>query len=127
MLKSGINIFKIILLTNILFADYFISFSFVSKNNFLIYEEFNCVKALSVSNKKLKFLFSISAENENISQLCKKKQNLIIKNLLKFRSVIYSNDIKEKNYYLFRTKLTFPPKRFDIIIKKNTAYFYLKE
>jgi len=50
--------------------------------------------------------------------MCKKEKNKIILKMLKYKSYIYS-----KNNYL---KLTFPPKRFDIIIKNGVAYFYLK-
>ena len=127
MLKSGINIFKICLLINFLYADYFISFSFTSLNNKIISYELNCAKAMTNENIERKLLFKIPTMYLKVKKLCKYQSQILIDNLMKFESIIYSNDEIVQNRYNFKTKLTFPPKRFDIIIKNETVYFYLKE
>jgi len=126
MFKSGINIFKICLLINLLYADYFISFSFTSLNNIIIYYELNCARTLTNKNIERKLLFKIPTMYLQVKKLCKYQSQILIDNLIKFESIIYSNDEIFQNRYNFRTKLTFPPKRFDIIIKNGIAYFYLK-
>jgi len=127
MLKSGINIFKICLLINFLYADYFISFSFTSLNNKIISYELNCAKAMTSEIKKEKFLFKIPTIYNKVQKICKYQSQILIDNLMKFELIVYSNDEIVQNRYNFKTKLTFPPKRFDIIIKNETVYFYLKE
>ena len=125
MLKSGINIFKLCLIINFLYADYFISFSFTSLNNQIISYELNCAKAMSSKSKKI-FLFKFFTPYHNVKEICKYQSQILVDKLIKFNSFIYSDEII-KNDYHFRIKLTFIPKRFDIIIKNQKAYFYLKE
>jgi len=127
MFKNGINIFKICLLINFLYADYFISFSFTSLNNKIISYELNCAKAMTSEIKKEKFLFKIPTIYNKVQKICKYQSQILIDNLMKFELIVYSNDEIVQNRYNFKTKLTFPPKRFDIIIKNETVYFYLKE
>jgi hypothetical protein len=102
-----------------LFADYYISIQLSSNNAILQQYTLNCSKALTVSDADEKFIFKIKIDEKDINSLCKKEKDKIILNLLKYKSYIYSN-----NYY---SKITFIPKRFDIIIKNGFAYFYLKE
>ena len=105
--------------------DYFISFSFINVNGKIIYTEFNCSPALSYKNSSEKFLFFFPL-NKNITNTCKKYENQIIDNLLKQKIYVYSNEKLTKGNLKSRIKLTFLPKRFDIIIKDNYVYFYLK-
>jgi len=127
MFKNGINIFKICLLINFLYADYFLSFSFTSVNNKIISFELNCAKAMTSENKNKKFLFKIPTLYNKVQKICKYQSQTLIDKLTNVEVYIYSNDEVLKSKYNFRTKLTFPPKRFDIIIKNEAAYFYLKE
>ena len=120
MLKNGIGILIII---NFLFADYYISFDFTSKNGILISYHFNCSKTLTTSNKKEKLIFALPVKSKNIKLMCKNNQQKIINNLLKYQFFITSYDTE----FNFKIKGVFLPKRFDIIIKNNKAYFYLKE
>jgi len=123
MLKTGIII---LLLNNLLFGDYFISFDFMSKNSKIIFFHFNCSKALTIKNSKKIFLFSLPLK-KNIKTTCNFYEKKIIDFLLKRKVVIYSNEKLEKNNLNTQTKLTFLPKRFDIIIKNGFVKFYLKE
>lgn len=120
MFKNGISILIII---NFLFGDYYISFDFTSKNGVLTSYHFNCSKALTNSNIRKKLIFIIPVKSKNIKLICKNNQQKIINNLLRYQFFITSND----NAFNFKTKGVFLPKRFDIIIKNNKAYFYLKE
>ena len=126
MLKNGINIFKICLLINFLYADYFISFSFTSLNNTLISYELNCAKAMVDEDGKKIFLFKIVTPYHNVKQVCKYQSQILADKLIQFKSFVYSDNEILKNSYYFRVKLTFTPKRFDIIINHGIAYFYLK-
>jgi len=126
MLKNGINIFTICLLINFLYADYFISFSFTSLNNKLIFYELNCAKAMTNKNVKKIFLFKFFTPYHNIKEICKYQSQILADKLIQFKSFVYSDNEMLKNSYHFRVKLTFRPKRFDIIIKNGIAYFYLK-
>ena len=116
-----------ILLTTILYSkDYFISFSFTSLNNKIIYYKLDCAKAMTNKNVKRKLLFKLPTIYIEVKKICKYQSQILIDKLMKFESIIYSNDEILKNRYNFRTKLTFTPKRFDIIIKNGIADFYLK-
>jgi len=126
MLKNGINIFKICLLINFLYADYFISFSFTSLNNKLISYELNCAKAMTNKNDKRVFLFKFFTPYRTFKEICVYQSQILVDKLIKYNSFVYSDDEVIKNSYHFRTKLTFIPKRFDIIINRGIAYFYLK-
>lgn len=123
MLKIGIII---LFLNNLLFGDYFISFDFVSKNSKIISFHFNCSKALTIKNSKRIFIFSLPLK-KNIKTTCDFYEKKIIDFLLKRKIVIYSNEKLVNNNLNTQTKLTFLPKRFDIIIKNGFVKFYLKE
>jgi len=126
MLKSGINIFKLCLFINFLYADYFLSFSFTSLNNKIVSYELNCARAMTNKNVKKIFLFKFSTPYHNVKEICKYQSQILVDKLMKLNSFVYSNEVI-KNDYHFRIKLTFIPKRFDIIIKNQVAYFYLKD
>ncbi len=107
-------------------SDYFISFDFSSKNGVLTSYNFNCSKSMTYSDKLSKLLFKIKTPYKNIENLCKYNQNDIIKNLLKFKFYVSGNDKKTTKVVYSKIKGVFLPTLFDIIIKNNTAYFYLK-
>jgi len=105
--------------------DYYISFDFVNVNNKLIVSNFVCSKALSEKTSFKKFLFSLPLD-KNIKTTCEKNRDFIVSKLLKL-------GVRVSNYTVLhgridsKTKIVFLPKRFDIIIKNDRVYFYLKE
>jgi hypothetical protein len=115
----GINLLIIISFPFFLFADYYLSFQLYSNDFVLQKYTLNCSKALTNSNSSKKLIFKIKTDKKSVLDLCKQEKDKIILNLLKNENYIYS-----KNNV---TKLTFPPKRFDIIIKNGYVYFYLRE
>ena len=124
MLKSGITIFFI---GSLIAKDFFISFDFTSKGYKLSSFHFFCSKAMTQSDANEKFIFSIDTSYSKPKEVCKKESQKIIDNLIKYKSIIYSNETLTNFSLKTRTKLSFPPKRFDIIIKNSRAYFFLKE
>jgi len=125
MLKIGILISIIV---NFLFADYYISFDFTSVNGALVSYHFNCSKTIiDYNTKKQKFLFSIPVKSNNVYFICKKNQMKIINKLLRYHLNIYSYDKTFDSNIYSEIKGVFLPRLFDIIIKNNKAYFYLKE
>ncbi len=123
MQKIGIII---LILNNFLFGDYFISFDFTSLNSKIITFHFNCSKAMVESYTKKRFLFKFKTPYKNIKKICKFQKNKIIDNLLKEKFRINAYILKRNNYIVSREKGVYLPKRFDIIIKNNYAYFYIK-
>jgi len=124
MRKIGIII---LFLNSILLADYFISFDFISKNGKIISFHFNCSKCMVKNSSKKKLLFKFKTPYHSIKKICKYQQNEIINNLLKYKFHIFSYDLKKNNFLVSYQKGVFLPQRFDIIIKNNYVYFYLKE
>ena len=106
--------------------DYFISFSFVNINSKIIISNFDCSKALTFDSSKKKYLFKLPLKKD-IKTTCKEFKEEIITHLLKNEVIIYSNEEVKQKYIKSRVKLTFLPKRFDIIIKNGFVEFYLKE
>jgi len=106
--------------------DYFISFSFIQINGKLIFTEFNCARAMVFKESKKKYLFTIPFK-KNIKNSCNIYNEKIIDRVLKSEVFVYSNEQLSHSYLKSRTKLTFLPKRFDIIVKNGVLYFYLKE
>jgi hypothetical protein len=106
--------------------DYFVSFDFYVDNSQLKSFHFNCAKAMSFKKSKKKFLFSFPLY-KNISATCKKYKNEIVNNLLKKGVYVTSYEVLINSSITQKQKLTFLPKRFDIIIKDAEVYFYLKE
>jgi len=64
---------------------------------------------------------------KNIQEFCKKNEEIILQKLLKLNVYSYNQDLLHNTSINSYSKLTFMPKRFDIIIKNNEVYFYLKE
>jgi len=82
---------------------------------------------LSNSNDNKKFLFKLHCNETTIKNFCKKNEEMIFKKLLKTGVYSYNQDLLKNTFITSYSKLTFTPKRFDIIIKNNEIYFYLKE
>ena len=126
------NIYKTITLILTLFiqinaSDFFLSFSILSYNNSLINARLDCSKALTNINRKKIFLFKLeNVNNSDVVELCKKRKEEILDNLLKSDVIFYSNEKVHNKIYFGRKKLTYLPHRFDIIIKNSVAYFYIK-
>jgi len=121
-----ITFILIICLTNLFSRDVFISFQYKSINNVLKVSNFNCSFAMTKSSKRATFLFKIPTINKNILQICKRNKEKIINYLLQEEIYITSNE-KVNNFSITsRVVATFLVKRFDIIIKNQVAYFYLK-
>jgi len=117
-----------IIIFSFLFAkDFYISFSFSSLNYNLKFFQFNCSKALTSTKKNKVFLFKLSCKYKNIQKCCYLHQSEIIDNLLKNEVFLYSLDKLNKNFFKDYSKLTFTPKRFDIILKNGYLYFYLRK
>ena len=123
MRKIGIII---LILNNLLFGDYFISFDFTSVNSKIISFHFNCARAMVKNYSQKIFLFKFKTKYKTIKNICKYEQSNIIKHLLKENFCIVSSVFKKGSYIISREKGVFLPKRFDIIIKNNYVYFYLK-
>ena len=104
--------------------EVYISFDFVSLNQKIISGNFFCSKALVNSCNKKKFVFKIKTNFKNEFLICKLKKEELISKLLQFKANIYSNEYLSNKTFYSRIKLSFPPKKFNIIIKDNTAYFY---
>ena len=117
-----------IIIFSFLFAkDYYISFSFSALDYQLNINQFICVKAMTQNYENKKMLFKIPTKFNNIDTFCKNQKDEIVLKLLK--SGIYTSsydDIFNNQAIKTYSKITFIPKRFDIIIKNGFAYFYLK-
>jgi len=123
---NGIGIWLVILTICSFARDYYISFDYVVKNSELKVSHFNCSKALSKTKLKKTFLFSLPLY-KNIKSTCYKYKNQIVDRLLKEEVILSSYDKKERFFFFDKTKLVFLPRRFDIIIKSNRVFFYVKE
>jgi len=77
------------------------------------------------SKKKAKLLFSIPC-SDDVLKCCNTNKEEIIYNLLKNDIIITSVDEVDFNSLNTSSKLSYIPRRFDIIIKNGVAYFYLK-
>ena len=97
------------------------------KNYKITNYEFNCVKALTNSNDNKRFLFKLPFDEMTIKDFCKKNEEIIFQKLLETDVYSYNQDLLNNTSITSYSKLTFMPKRFDIIIKNNYVYFYLKE
>ena len=117
---------KLLILTSLFAKEFYISFQAFSSNNILIYSHFTCSEAVVNINFGKKLLFSIDC-NESIKKCCNKYRNFIVQNLLKEDVFIFSNDTKTYKSISSNTKLTYLPHLFDIILKDNRLYFYIKD
>ncbi len=116
----------LILISFLRAEEYFISFQLSSKNYRLIYENFNCSKKLTHTTGKKIFLFDIKCNKNNILKCCYEHKNEIIDKLINSKITITGRD-EISNKQNSHAKLTFLPSTFDIIIKDQMLYFYLKE
>ncbi len=127
---NGINLLKIILsliiIINLKAKDFYISFQYKVSNYKISFSRFNCSKAMTSSIEHKKFLFSLPCKSSSIRKCCYKNKSVIINELLKNGLIVTSNDEIINSNLKTRSKLTFLPHRFDIIMKNQIAYFYLK-
>jgi hypothetical protein len=107
--------------------DYFLSFSLSNLNLNEVNYQLNISKALTVEDKKEKYLFKISCNENNIKICCKKNSEKIFNELLKRDIIVTSTSLISHKFFYEKTKIVYLPQRFDIIIKNGFAYFYLKE
>jgi len=82
---------------------------------------------LTSSDNNKKFLFKLVFNEKTIKNFCKKNEEIIFQKLLNTDVYLYNQDLLKNTSITSYSKLTFMPKRFDIIIKNNEIYFYLKE
>ncbi|WP_456479299.1 hypothetical protein [Nautilia sp.] len=106
-----------------LFADYYLSYKAVVKNYLLLFSQLECSKTLTLKNspKKLLFVLETGSESGKVTEICKRYKNEIINRLLRYQAVVNAFYSKED-----RVKIVFLPHRFDIIIKNQKTYFYIK-
>lgn len=91
------------------------------KNSTLLSSTLECSKSLTTDNLNKKLLFTLNVDETDPLLICKKYKNKIIDQLLKYKAIINAQYMQND-----RIKILFLPHRFDIIIKNQTAYFYLK-
>ena len=72
-------------------------------------------------NSSKKLLFVIDTYEDNPLKVCKIHSEEIIDKLIKYKVIINSTFNKND-----KIKMVFLPHLFDIIIKNNRAYFYIK-
>jgi len=77
--------------------------------------------------RKKYFLFSLPCDTDNIKTFCKKNRDVIVDKLLKQNIILTSFDNSDNYFLSTKTKLTYLPHKFDIIIKNSKIYFYLIE
>jgi len=122
----GIKLLIILLINFLRAEEYIVSFQLSTRNYIQTFENFTCSKKLTQTAGKKKFLFKIDCEINDILKCCNRYRSEIINNLITSKIVITGGDeiSYRKNSY---TKLTFLPASFDIILKDEKMYFYLKE
>ncbi|GAB6045038.1 hypothetical protein JCM11957_06360 [Caminibacter profundus] len=117
-----------LLIINLIAKEYFISFEIISKNNKIIYSKINCSKNLLHKNfSKKKYLFSIKCQTKDFLKCCQLKKDKIINKLILTDISISGYDEKSYSTFISISKLIYLPHLFDIIIKDDKAYFYIKE
>ena len=104
-----------------LFASYYLSYRAVTKNFSLIYSKLECSKALVKINFSKKLLFAIDTDEKDPLKVCKIHSEEIIDKLIKHKIIVNSTFNRND-----KIKIIFLPHLFDIIIKNNIAYFYIK-
>ena len=111
-----------------LFAtQYFISFQYTIKNNKILNERFDYSRCMD--NKKLptKKEFKYFYNHTSLKDIFKYEQSNLI-DLFSKEGIILTDNQRIINYYLNdKVKITFLPKRFDIIFKDGYLIFKLKE
>jgi len=121
---------KILLLFFPLFlfaTEYWISFQYTMKNNQIINEKFEYSRCMHPITSKTIKEFKYFNEHSNLKDIFKyEKENLI--DLFSKEGVILHQNQKIVNYYSSdKVKITFLPRRFDIIFKDGYMIFKLKE
>jgi len=121
-------VFLIFFFSFICSKEYFISYQLISKNGILIYYKLNFSKCLSKTHFKKNFLFKIKVKkNYDLDKLLSLYKDEIFEKLLTYQNVIYAySNLVNFQLNSFQ-KLTFTPKRFDIILKNRYLYFYLRK
>jgi hypothetical protein len=119
---------KILFFPIFLFAtDYYLSFQFVTHDYKLFSYKIEYSKALT--NPKLKTIKTIIyyPKHKTLKNIFKYEADNIVDLLSKNGVIIYNND--EVNNFMIknRTKLSFPPKRFNIILKDGIMIMQEKQ
>jgi len=117
---------KLLIITNLFAKGFYISFEVSSFNNVIVYSNFFCSEAMINRNFKKKFLFSLECK-KNIKSCCYKHKNFIMDFLFKRDIYIFAQDLKSFKTVSSYAKLTYLPHLFDIILKNNRLYFYIKD
>ena len=111
-----------------LFAtQYWISFQYTMYNNQIINEKFEVAKCMLQKNLPTIKQFKYFNQHSKLKDIFKyEKENLI--DLFSKEGIILHQTQKIVNYYSSdKVKITFLPKRFDIIFKDGYIIFKLKE
>ena len=111
-----------------LFAtEYWISFQYTIKNNQVINEQLNISRCMHEINTPTKKEFKYFNHHKSLKDIFKyEKENII--DLFSKNGVILHNNQKIVNYYSDdKIKITYLPKRFDIIFQDGYIIFKLKE
>jgi len=123
-----IKAFLLLFFPLFLFAtQYWISFQYTMKNNQIINEKFEYSKCMYPTNSATIKEFKYFNQYKNLKDIFKyEKENLI--DMFSKVGVIMHNNQKIVNYYSDdKVKVTFLPRRFDIIFKDGYIIFKLKE
>ena len=111
-----------------LFAtEYWISFQYTIQNNQIINEKFEYSRCMHSTTSKTIKEFKYFNKHTKLKDIFKyEKEDLI--DLFSKEGVIMHNNQKIINYYSDdKVKITFLPRRFDIIFKDGYIIFKLKE
>ena len=120
-------VFAITNLFSLSFAtDYYLSFQITSVNNQIVANKIEYSKAMTHSSAKRKFLFSFPTDCKSIEKMLENNKDKIFNLLLKEDILVTSTSLINNRFYE-KSKISYLPKRFDIIIKNQVAYFYSKE
>jgi len=108
-------------------TEYWISFQYTMKNNQIINEKFEYSKCMNPINSKTIKEFKYFNEHSNLKDIFKYEKEKLI-DLFSKEGVILHQNQKIVNYYSSdKVKITFLPRRFDIIFKDGYIIFKLKE
>ena len=106
-------------------TEYWISFQYTMKNNQIINEKFEYSKCMNPINSKTIKEFKYFNEHSNLKDIFKYEKEKLI-DLFSKEGVILHQNQKIVNYYSSdKVKITFLPRRFDIIFKDGYMEFRL--
>ena len=110
-----------------LFAtEYWISFQYTIKNNQVINEQLNISRCMSEENLPTKKEFKYFNQHNSLKDIFKYEKEELI-DLFSKNGIILHSSQKIVNYYSDdKIKVTYLPKRFDIIFKDGYIIFRLK-